>query len=449
MVQEMTGASLGFGMGSALTEELKTIDPALLQEIVDLEKQIEERRKWLLKAATTGEWDGCPVLADSPGSRLATIASKAVTDAVELEKASDESQREVLTKEREALRARKALSLRRQAVLDLIKRMKLKAALASCKTDLGTRAISAKAKEFASRAVTVTLRTALNNEFDALGVGHIRTKLNERVEQGKMKHKLVLDLPVTKKLDEILSEGEQRAVAIGSFLAEMRLAGHKGGIVFDDPVSSLDHHWRQRVAGRLVGEAAERQVIVFTHDTVFLAELLDALDRSNANQLVHHLDRISDKPGYILPGLPQEHQKYTERLDQHEKAQRKLASNWPAIPGEADREAIRREYSLLRATIERVVQDVVLNGVVRRYADWIRVGNLGDVVGFCSTECAEIERLYQTCNGVVDAHDPSSAKNSSVPDPARLGKNIADLKAVVETIITRRKAAKNAAAPTP
>ena len=87
-----------------------------------------------------------------------------------------------------------------------------------------------------------------------------------------MRHKLVLDLPVTKKLDEILSEGEQRAIALGSFLAEMHLANHLGGIVFDDPVSSLDHYRRKDVARRLVDEAKIRQVIILTHDTVFLGE---------------------------------------------------------------------------------------------------------------------------------------------------------------------------------
>jgi len=60
-----------------------------------------------------------------------------------------------------------------------------------------------------------------------------------------MKLTLVLDIPVTKRLEEILSEGEQRAIAIGSFL----------------PVSSLDHYWRKNVAARLVEEAKTRQAV--------------------------------------------------------------------------------------------------------------------------------------------------------------------------------------------
>jgi wobble nucleotide-excising tRNase len=41
--------------------------------------------------------------------------------------------------------------------------------------------------------------------------------------------------------EDILSEGEQRVVAIRSFFAEVGLSGGKGGIVLDDPVSSFDH----------------------------------------------------------------------------------------------------------------------------------------------------------------------------------------------------------------
>jgi wobble nucleotide-excising tRNase len=59
-------------------------------------------------------------------------------------------------------------------------------------------------------------------------------------------------------------------VAIASFLAELETSSENCGIVFDDPVCSLDHLYRQRVAERLVSEGHKRQVIVFTHDIVFL-----------------------------------------------------------------------------------------------------------------------------------------------------------------------------------
>ena len=134
-------------------------------------------------------------------------------------------------------------------------------------------------------------------------------------------------------------------------------------------------------------------------------------------------------------------------LDKHEKTQRTLAKNWPAYPNEEERARMRHEYDLLRATIERAIQDVVFNGVVQRYRDWIRVDRLADVAGFTGAESKEIARLHKACSDVVDAHDPSSAKNAPVPDADQLGKDIAALKAVIEGIKARRKQGANTKAP--
>jgi len=438
-MHELKSSSLSFGLDAAITEEIRQLDAILLQATQDFEKKVEARKAWLVDAMKAHAWNAAPLLDGDPRPSLKTLSAKFVAQAADLDKATDEKQKKALEAERAELRARANLSPRRKAVLHLIGRMQVKAKLTECKDDLKTRVISDKAKEFASQAVTKELERALNIEFEILGIGYIKTKLNERVEKGIIKHKLALDLPITKKLDEILSEGEQRAIAIGSFLAELRLAAHKGGIVFDDPVSSLDHHWRKNVARRLVEEAKNRQVIVLTHDTAFLGELRDVIEQQGVNYLIHHLEWMSGSPGYVAEGLPWEHQSYKEQLDKHEKIQRALAKNWPPYPNEEERARMRHEYSLLRATIERAVQDIIFCGVIRRYQDYVRVTNLKDVVELTKAECTEIVRLDKACSDVVDAHDPPSAKNAPVPDAQQLGKDIAALKAVIEGIKSRRK----------
>lgn len=436
--QKISAVFLSFGLDAATTEELKQLDAIILKATQDFEKKVEDRRAWILVAVQAHTWDGAPELDGDPCTELKSLSTKLVTQADSFDKAGDERQKKVLESERAELRARANLSPRLKAVLELIQRMQVKIKLEKCKDDLKTKAISDKAKEFASQAVTDTLKRGLNTEFQALGVGYIKTKLNERVEQGKMKHKLVLALPVTKKLDEILSEGEQRAIAIGSFLAELHLSGHGGGIVFDDPVSSLDHHRRMDVARRLVEEAKKRQVIVLTHDTVFLSELLDEIGRQDAPHLIHHLECRNGFPGYISAGLPWEHKSYDDRIDKLEKVQRDMSKNWQDYPNEKDRAMMREQYSLLRATIERVVQDVVLNGVVKRYDQYVRVENLKGLVGLDQGDHDEICRLYRMCHDIVSAHDPSSAKNASVPDAHQLGEDIKALKAVVKRVKDKR-----------
>ncbi len=138
-----------------------------------------------------------------------------------------------------------------------------------------------------------------NAEFKALGVGGLRVALQSRSGKGKVLHKLKLELPQSRSPRDLLSEGEQRAVALASFLAEVGLSDSTGGIIFDDPVSSLDHRRRERVAARLVGEAARRQVIVFTHDIYFLCILAEEAESAGVTVLTQSLSRRVE--GFGLP----------------------------------------------------------------------------------------------------------------------------------------------------
>ena len=188
-------------------------------------------------------------------------------------------------------------------------------------------------------------------------------------------------------------------------------------------------------------EATKRQVIVFTHDTSFLGQLRDEIDENNLDHKICFLEWKGQYAGNVCDGLPWGHSSYKERIHALETMHKKLvAKPWPQYPNEDDTADMFKAYDRMRAAIERVIQDVVFNGVVRRYRDWIRVDGLKDVVGFNDAECMEINRLYQRCNDLVDAHDPSSAKNASVPNVTELGKDIDDLKAVIKAIQDRRNA---------
>lgn len=420
-------------------EELNHLDPNVVAELSAFNNAVSKRREWMLTAQKTHTWDGIPEFPTDPCIKLKTISDALTTQADAYEKATDDKQKLLMKAELAELKSRAALIPHKDAVLALIERMKVKALLTKCKDDLKTKPISDKAKEFATYAVTAPLRQALKEEFDALGVAHMAPRLDESVERGKMRHKLALDVVVPAQIRDILSEGEQRAIALGCFLAELRTGGHGGGIVFDDPVSSLDHTRRQNVARRLIEEAKIRQVIIFTHDTSFLGELRDLIERTGIDHVIHHLEWLGEFSGVVQSGLPWEHKGYKDRIDKLQKNQSALAAGWPPYPNEEQAAAMRQQYNLLRATIERVIQDLVFNGVVVRYRDWIRVTNLSKVVGFEKTECDEIERLYQVCNDVVDAHDPSSGKNSPVPTATQLGRDIAALVAVSGAIETRKR----------
>ena len=439
---KIRNADVAIGLEEAIADELRQLDPNVVKEITALDIAIKARRDWLLTAQKAHSWQGTPELPIDPCIRLAVIVKSLMTQEASYVKATDDKQRLLLSRQRDELRARAALVPHKQAVLDLIKRINTKVLLTKCKEELKTRHISDKAKEFANITVTVPLRAALKKEFEALRVSISIPRLDESIEKGKMRHKLKLDLAAAAEIQFILSEGEQRAIAIGAFLAELYTGGHGGGIIFDDPVSSLDHFRRQEVARRLVEEARVRQVIIFTHDTSFLGELSDLIESTKIENLIHHLEWEGKFTGKVIEGLPWPHQSFRERIDKLQQAQRKLSKTWPAYPNEAKSAVMRTQYSNLRATIERAIQDVVFNHVVGRYRDWIKVHELGEVVGFSKAECEEIQCLYKRCCSVVAAHDPASGKSAPVPTADKLGQDILALVNVADTIKTRRKAQK-------
>jgi energy-coupling factor transporter ATP-binding protein EcfA2 len=440
---KISEAVLSQEMPPSLIEELETLESGSPALVMGFEAGIEARRKAMLTAVERGQWDELPALPEDPRPKLTALADHLTKQVATLNNAADADARKQLIVEHDELLARQQLSLVLAAVVALVNRMKLHKQLGDCEADLKTNRITTKSKELATLGVTQALATALDQEFKRLGISHIKTKLIPRGDKSKNKYRLGLNLPATFNLDEILSEGEQRSISLGCFLAELQQFSHHGAIVFDDPVSSLDHWRRQLVARRLAEEAQNRQVIVFTHETVFLALLEDAAEEAQVPIHAQNLEWQGGSPGVVVPGLPWDHQPYTQRIDELERTQRKLEKTLPPYPSAVEMGEIRRQYGLLRSTIERVIQDLVLQGVVRRHHEYVKAGDLRRVVGFPLSEFEEYDRLIKRCNQITEAHDPSSGQNLPPPTAAELGIDLSALKAIIDVTKSRQKASKN------
>jgi energy-coupling factor transporter ATP-binding protein EcfA2 len=436
MRKKLPELSLDFGIDDALRDEIAQLEPTLIADLNGLLQALTSRRTSLIAAFVTHEWSTVTQIPDGGRSSLATLHSRLTQEIRNLLLAADDAARRDLESEFEELQARVKLRERKKAVVATVEKLVLKKKLESARKALNTRRISDKAKQLTQKAITEALRDALNREFKELNVGHLQVRLSDRAQSGKTYHQLVLDIPGTAKVSDVLSEGKARAIAIASFLAELSLSESTGGAIFDDPVSSLDHFNRERVARRLAREAKRRQIIVFTHDTVFLAALSEAIKEHGIDSKIYHLTHHSRKhSGQCIEGLPWHHQGYKDRIDQLEKRQRALAKVWiPNTPTDEQAAEMRQLYGHFRATLERVVQDVVFNDVIRRYRDWIKVERLEDVIGFSRAEYDEIARLDKTASGVLDSHDPSSIKNAPLPEPAQLKADIQALSDLIEVI---------------
>ena len=82
------------------------------------------------------------------------------------------------------------------------------------------------------------------------------------------------------RLSEVLSEGEQKVIALSDFLAEAAVRAGSAPILFDDPVTSLDYKRLEYIVDRLYELSAEHQIIVFTHNIWFATTLLARFEKS-------------------------------------------------------------------------------------------------------------------------------------------------------------------------
>lgn len=404
--------------------EIEALDPQLANDAKAFEQALTARQEAIKAGVLSHQWDGTNQALINPAARLQALADKLNAEAETLEKASDEKARAALQKQFVELDARVRLSQVKDAVVTAVARLGHQAKLKQCLSTVKTNAISLKASELAEKVVSKELAEALNREFKALGVGTLRVSLQSRSDRGKALHKLKLELPQSRSPGDILSEGEQRAVAIGSFLAEVGLSGGKGGIVFDDPVSSLDHRRRERVAKRLAVEAAQRQVIVFTHDIYFLCLLAEEAKLACVPIATQSLTRRADGFGVADPDLPFEGKTANKRIGALRAQHQSIAK----LHKDGEEQEYRKQtvdaYFRLRMTWERAVEEVLLREVILRFRKGVETQRLAGVI-VEDDDYAKVHAGMMKCSNY--AHDKAPQGGVAVPEPDEL---LADIMAL-------------------
>jgi ABC-type transport system involved in cytochrome c biogenesis ATPase subunit len=259
---------------------------------------------------------------------------------------------------------------------DLEKRHKLAACRVQCRLTSITQQITKRRREI----LTPSLKEALRNELNVLQLTHVPLDLADR---GDLASSIIeVSLSAQQRIaanSEVLSEGEQRGLALACFLAELVEVGGEHGIIVDDPVSSLDHGRMQAVACRLAKEAAKgRQVIVFTHNILFHHMVSSEARRfgvacheewmtSLGNSRFGIIDS-NQKPWHIRP--------VTERLQGINQARDSLVSGGYDHTDEAFRGKVTELYASMRTTWERIIEEILFNKSVQRFQPEIKTQSL-------------------------------------------------------------------------
>lgn len=430
-------ADLSIALDAELESELGALDPNLPQACKSLESAITARRD-AVKSACGGkcQWEDIGAEPSTSALGLKAWSDKLIAEATILEKASDEKARAALDLEFKELDTRMQLQPMKAAVLDTIAKLVFQSKLKNCQASVKTNAISIKSTDLNEKVVSTDLANSLNAEFKQLSVGELHVSLESKTEKGKTLHKLVLQLPGKQRPTLILSEGEQRAIAIASFLAEVNVGGGKGGIIFDDPVSSLDHRRRELVATRLVEEAKKRQVIVLTHDVYFLCILQQEAERIGVSASALSLHKTPDGFGVADDELPFEGATTSKRVGML----RQMQVNCAKLNKNGDEKEYRKQardlYFHLRLAWERAVEEVLFCEVVTRFREGVATQKLKGVV-VEDTDYVAVDGGMTKCSKY--AHDKAAVGMIAIPPPEELTADIEALETWRTTIMKRNQ----------
>jgi energy-coupling factor transporter ATP-binding protein EcfA2 len=308
-----------------------------------------------------------------------------------------------------------------QRLRDLVE----KKALADCLAQVATRPVSNQITALRKELVTEALEKRIIEEIETLDLAHLPFKVSDSSAGGQSLFSVGLKGAGKIRNNQILSEGEQRALALACFLAEIGGNDPRYGIIVDDPVSSLDHLRLRKVAQRLVAEAQKgRQVIVFTHNLVFFNEMISEAARAgDTAPLIKSVVSKTVADGF---GIVRENSEpWVADLNARIAKLRDRVKGFGVIT-DFDTDEYRRQvkdfYSDLRETWERAVEEVVLAKTVVRFVPDVMTGRLKEV--------AVTDEDYRTIFFAMkraserSGHDMSAGRDIPQPSPHEMAEDV-------------------------
>jgi energy-coupling factor transporter ATP-binding protein EcfA2 len=346
----------------------------------------------------------------------------------------------VLRVEHAELTGRKLLHDNEAEIMRRIKVHQELAKIDGCIKACATKHISDQGGKLLKTHVTEALKAALADEQKNLGITSIPLSLLDRTPKGAIQHRLKLNgATLAADTSAVLSEGEHRAVALAAFLSELRMYPGKDAIIIDDPVSSLDHVRRSKVAERLVAEAKERQVIVFTHDLVFLSETRFYAARDGVSLQVIGIRRgpggfgslDPDGEPWLAKHLPGRKQWLSEQLVRLKKLH---------VAADPDYEAqLRFFYDRLRESWEKLIEEKLFAQVIARFLPQVQTLRLREAV--VDDDIVTQVHFGMTAVSSYTGHDRASAKGGALAEPSECEMDLASFTQCLDQVETKAKTA--------
>ncbi|WP_417372255.1 AAA family ATPase [Gelidibacter japonicus] len=225
----------------------------------------------------------------------------------------------------------------------------------------------------------------------------------------------------------ILSEGEQKVIALADFIAETNITVINRGIILDDPVNSLDEERKSLIANRLISISETKQVIIFTHDLVFVSSLLNYAQDKSLTHECHWVENRNGKPGQVwLRNSPT-----YEKIYRNAEPVKKLytEANKTECPPEQREFLVKSGFTALRTCYEVLVINDLFKNVVQRYNERVSVDSLSSVY-FDEELINELLDSFAQCCRYMEGHTHSDKYAYMKPEPSNLNEEIQRYEAI-------------------
>lgn len=256
-------AALEEGSRAAIsTCEMRKAIQDIALEIGDTSLAIRVRECWLraawsLRALIRG-LSAPATIAEVPSYQMSAAIEQLERRASQLSADYGSPERQALVAEYKELKARESLGALIEDLKAEIERQREVGLIKEAIKETAKRGVTDKNKELSDKLVTNALRGRFAREIEKLKLARMPVELKKIKDSNAVSYfQVTLVERPNEAVGEIFSEGEHRCVALAAFLAELVTSKQYSGIVFDDPMSSLDHIHRKAVAARLSGGFCE------------------------------------------------------------------------------------------------------------------------------------------------------------------------------------------------
>ncbi|MFU8891890.1 MAG: AAA family ATPase [Anaerosomatales bacterium] len=377
--------------------------------------------------ATLGESGDVQVTPVEPEATVARLRKAAAVARATAESLSDPAvlaeRLTAVTTKRKELELLHKIKESRAAIVAEIGRLREREALEAAKSDAATGSITRKVLELSEENITEVVRDSFTRETDRLQLDRV-TIARTRAERGALLHQpKLVGARQNVTLPRIFSEGERTALGLAAFFTEAQLDESKSALVLDDPVTSLDHIRRGLVASRLAALVETRQVVVFTHDVSFVADLKREANGKGvpiAERSVVRSRAQGRRPGACTTKHPWKAKDVAERIGELRNGLARINRDRSGWDDDKYEQEVAAWAGSLSETWERVFSQEIVATVLAE--GWLEVRpNMVKVLArFSSADEKEFQASYSRVSQWAKRHDKSVLVNYVAPETTAL-----------------------------